>query len=95
MTEGIADQLLQDTEDMLLNLLGQFRYILLETNLDIDQFLKSVYRYVQIGVHIRGYQDKNTQRFIREVCEVCEFYVDDENNAKSNIICKKTPTGQV
>ena len=70
-------------------------YSLLETNLDIDQFLKSVYRYVQIGVHIRGYQDKNTQRFIREVCEVCEFYVDDENNAKSNIIYKKTPTGQV
>ena len=70
-------------------------YSLLETNLDIEQFLKSIYRYVQIGVHIRGYQDKETKRFVREVCEVCEFYVDDNNNAKSNIIYRKTPTGQV
>ncbi len=70
-------------------------YSLLETNLDIDQFLKSIYRYVQIGVHIRGYQDVKTQRFVREVCEVCEFYVDEENNAKSNVIYRKTPGGQV
>ena len=70
-------------------------YSLLETNLDIDQFLKSIYRYVQIGVHIRGYQDVKTQRFIREVCEVCEFYVDEDNNAKSNVIYRKTPAGQV
>ncbi len=70
-------------------------YSLLETNLDIDQFLKSIYRYVQLGVHIRGYQDKETQRFKREVCEVCEFYVDEDNNAKSNVIYKKTTTGQV
>ena len=70
-------------------------YSLLETNLDIDQFLKSICRYVQLGVHIRGYQDKETQRFKREVCEVCEFYVDEDNNAKSNVIYKKTTTGQV
>ena len=70
-------------------------YSLLETNLDIDQFLKSVYRYIQLGVHIRGYQDKNTKRFVREVCEVCEFYVDEDNNPKSNIIYRKTATGQV
>ena len=70
-------------------------YSLLETNLDIDQFLKSIYRYVQLGVHIRGYQDKETQRIKREVCEVCEFYVDEDNNAKSNVIYKKTTTGQV
>ncbi|MBQ1812998.1 MAG: Flp pilus assembly complex ATPase component TadA [Bacilli bacterium] len=70
-------------------------YSLLETNLDIEQFLKSIYRYVQIGVHIRGYQDVKTQRFIREVCEVCEFYVDENNNAKSNVIYRKTPGGQV
>ena len=70
-------------------------YSLLETNLDIDQFLKSIYRYVQIGVHIRGYQSKDTQKFVREVAEVCEFYVDEENNAKSNIIYRKTPGGQV
>ena len=70
-------------------------YSLLETNVDIDQFLKSVYRYIQLGVHIRGYQDKNTKRFVREVCEVCEFYVDEDNNPKSNVIYRKTATGQV
>ena len=70
-------------------------YSLLETNLDIDQFLKSVYRYIQLGVHIRGYQDKNTKRFVREVCEVCEFCVDEDNNPKSNVIYRKTATGQV
>ena len=70
-------------------------YSLLETNLDIDQFLKSIYRYVQIGVHIRGYQDIKTQRFVREVCEVCEFYVNENNEAKSNVIYRKTPGGQV
>ena len=70
-------------------------YSLLETNLDLEQFLKSIHRYVQIGVHIRGYQSVKEQRFVREVCEVCEFYVDEENNAKSNVIYRKTPTGQI
>ena len=70
-------------------------YSLLETNLDLEQFLKSIHRYVQLGVHIRGYQSVKEQRFVREVCEVCEFYVDEENNAKSNVIYRKTPTGQV
>ena len=70
-------------------------YSLFETNLDIEQFLKSIHRYVQLGVHIRGYQSIEQQRFVREVCEVCEFYVDEENNAKSNVIYRKTPGGQV
>ena len=70
-------------------------YSLLETSTDIDQFLKSVHRYVQLGVHIRGYQDKETKRFIREICEVCEFYVDEDNNAKHNTIYRKTMEGQV
>lgn len=69
-------------------------YSLLETSTDIDQFLKSIHRYVQLGVHIRGYQDKETKRFVREICEVCEFYVDENNNAKHNIIYKKTMEGQ-
>ena len=63
--------------------------------MDIEQFLKSIYRYVQLGVHIRGYQDKETKKFVREVCEVCEFYVDRDNNAKSNVIYRKTPGGQI
>ncbi len=70
-------------------------YSLLESNIDIDQFLKSVHRYVQLGVHIRGYQDKETKRFVREVCEVCEFYVDDDNIARHNTIYRKTLSGQV
>lgn len=70
-------------------------YSLLETNQDIEQFLKSIYRYIQIGVYIRGYQDKETKKFVREIAEVTEFYVDEENNAKYNTIYKKSTTGQV
>ena len=40
MAEGIADQLLQDTEDMLLDFLRLFRHILLESNLEITLVLK-------------------------------------------------------
>lgn len=70
-------------------------YSLLETNQDIEQFLKSIYRYIQIGVYIRGYQDKETKKFIREIGEVTEFYVDENNNAVYNTIYKKSTTGQV
>ena len=70
-------------------------YSLLETNQDIEQFLKSIYRYIQIGVYIRGYQDKVTKRFVREIAEVTEFYVDEDNNAKYNQIYKKSTTGNV
>jgi len=70
-------------------------YSLLETNQDIEQFLKSIYRYIQLGVYIRGYQDKNTKNFVREIGEVTEFYVTENNEAKYNTIYKKTPDGQV
>ena len=70
-------------------------YSLLETNQDIDQFLKSIYRYIQIGVCIRGYQDKNTKRFVREISEVTEFYVTEDNEAKYNVIYKKNTSGKV
>ncbi|MDD2490487.1 MAG: CpaF/VirB11 family protein [Bacilli bacterium] len=69
-------------------------YSLLETNLDMEQFLKSIYRYIQLGVHVRGYQDKETKKFIREIVEVCEFYVDKDNNQQYNIIYRKTNEGQ-
>ena len=69
-------------------------YSLLETNQDIEQFLKSIYRYIQIGVYIRGYQDKETKRFVREIAEVTEFYVTEDNEAKYNTIYKKTTTGK-
>jgi len=46
-------------------------------------------------MRINGFTMKETKAFVREVAEVCEFYVDEENNAKSNIIYRKTPGGQV
>lgn len=70
-------------------------YSLLETNQDIEQFLKSIYRYIQLGVYIRGYQDKNTKSFVREIAEITEFYVTEDNEAKYNSIYKKTPDGKV
>ena len=70
-------------------------YSLLETNQNIEQFLKSIYRYIQIGVYIRGFQDKKTQRFVREIAEVTEFYVTEDNDAKYNVLYKKTPDGKV
>lgn len=70
-------------------------YSLLETNQDIDQFLKTIYRYIQLGVYVRGYQDKETKRFVREIAEVTEFYVTENNEAKSNTIYQKSTTGKV
>ncbi len=70
-------------------------YSLMENSQDMDQFLKSIYRYIQIGVYIRGYQSKETKRFVREIAEVCEFYVTEDNEAKYNIIYRKTPDGNV
>lgn len=70
-------------------------YSLLETNQDIEQFLKSIYRYIQLGIYIRGYQDKETKRFVREIAEVTEFYVTENNEAKYNTIYKKLSNGRV
>ena len=70
-------------------------YSLLETNQDIAQFLKSIYRYIQIGVYIRGYQSKITKNFVREIAEVTEFYVTEDNEAKYNVLFKKTPGGHI
>ncbi len=70
-------------------------YSLLETNQDIDQFLKSIYRYIQLGVYVRGYQDKKTKRFIREIAEVTEFYVTENNEAKYNVIYRKLNSGKI
>ena len=69
-------------------------YSLLETNQDIEQFLTSIHRYIQIGVMIRGYQDKNTKKFVREIAEVTEFYVDSNNKPKTNVIYKKDMEGR-
>ena len=70
-------------------------YSLLESNLDIDQFLKSIHRYVQLGIHVKGYMSKELGRFQREIIEVTEFFVDDNNQADYNVIYKKGLDGKV
>ena len=70
-------------------------YSLLETNQDVDQFLASIHRYIQLGVYIRAYMDRETHAMRREIAEVTEFYVNENNEAKSNTIYRKTSTGNV
>ena len=70
-------------------------YSLLESNIDLEQFLRSIHRYVQLGVHIKGYYSKERQKFHREIAEVVEFYVTEDNVPKTNTIYKKTPDGKV
>ena len=70
-------------------------YSLLESNLDQDQFLKSIHRYVQLGVHIKGYYSKEKQKFHREVAGVVEFYVTEDNKAEYKVLYKKTPDGKI
>ena len=71
-------------------------YSLLETNQDLDQFMSSICRYIQLGIYVRGYQDKLTKHFKREIAEVTEFYVtSDTNEAKHNIIYRKGADGKV
>lgn len=64
-------------------------YSLMETDLDVDQFLTTIYRYVQLGVHIKAYYSSKYQKFHREIDEVCEFFVDDENKPQSRVLYKK------
>jgi len=70
-------------------------YSLLETNQDIDQFLKSIHRYVQLGIHVKGYMSAELNRFQREIMEVVEFFVDENNNADMNVIFKKGIDGSM
>ena len=65
-------------------------YSLLESDIDVDQFLTTIYRYIQIGVHIKAYYSKEYGKFHREVDEVVEFYVDDDNKPQSHILYQKT-----
>lgn len=64
-------------------------YSLMETDLDVNQFLNTIYRYIQIGVHIKAYYSKELGKFHREVDEVAEFYVDEENKPQCRIIYQK------
>jgi len=70
-------------------------YSLMENSQDIDQFLNSVYRYIQLGVLVRGRQDRETKRFVREIGEVTEFYVTEDNESRYNVIYRRTPEGKI
>ena len=71
-------------------------YSLLESNQDLDQFMSSICRYIQLGIYIRGYTDKATHNFKREIAEVTEFYVtSDTNKAGHNIIYRKGADGKI
>ena len=71
-------------------------YSLLETNQDLEQFMSSICRYIQLGIYVRGYTDKATHNFKREIAEVTEFYVEsDTNKSGYNIIYRKGADGKV
>lgn len=69
-------------------------YSLLESNIDVEQFLKTIYRYVQLGVFVRGRYDPSQKRFVREIAGVTEFYVTDDNVPEFNNIYLKTVSGE-
>ena len=71
----------------------QRMYSLLESNIDVEQFLTTIHRYVHLGVYVRGRFDPRVNRFVREIGEVTEFYVDENNVAKSNTIYRKNIAG--
>ena len=64
-------------------------YSLMETDLEVGQFLNTIYRYIQLGVHIKAFYSQKYGKFHRELDEVVEFYVDDNNNPVSRTIYRK------
>ena len=68
-------------------------YSLLESNIDVNQFMTTIYRYIQLGVHVRARYDKENGGFMREVCEVCEFHVTKDNVPEYNTIYRKNVDG--
>ena len=70
-------------------------YSLLETGQDIEQFLGSIHRYIQLGIYVKGYFSKRLNRFQREIMEVCEFYIDDDNKPQSRLLYQKFMDGRI
>ena len=69
-------------------------YSLLESNIDVEQFLKTIYRYVQIGIFVRGRYKPEVKRFVREIAGVCEFHVTDDEKAEFTNIYLKNVQGE-
>ena len=70
-------------------------YALMESELDVEQFLNTIYRYVQLGVHIKAYYSKKYGKFHREIDEITEFYVDDDNKPVYNVLYQKLMDGTI
>ena len=70
-------------------------YSLLESSQDIEQFLGSIHRYIQLGIYVKGYYSKRLGRFQREIMEICEFYIDDDNKPQSRSLYQKSIDGKV
>lgn len=70
-------------------------YSLLESNIDVEQFLATIHRYVHLGVYIRAKQDPESGKMVREITEVVEFYVSDEGKPETNSLYMKFPSGKV
>ena len=70
-------------------------YALMETELDVDQFLNTIYRYVQLGVHIKAYYSKKYGKFHREIDEITEFYIDENNKPVYNVLYQKLMNGKI
>lgn len=70
-------------------------YSLMESELDVEQFLNTIYRYVQLGVHIKAYYSQKYGKFHREIDEITEFYIDDDNQPVYNILYQKMMDGTI
>ena len=70
-------------------------YSLMESELDVEQFLNTIYRYIQLGVHIKAYYSKKYGKFHREIDEITEFYVDDDNKPVYNVLYQKLMDGTI
>lgn len=70
-------------------------FALIESNIDVEQFVTTIHRYVQIGIYVKGYMSKELGRFQREIMEICEFYVDEHNKPQVNTIYQKNLTGEL
>ena len=67
-------------------------YSLLESNIDVEQFMTTIYRYVQLGIYVRARYDKE-RGFMRELAEVTEFFVTEQNKPEYNVIYHKNIDG--
>lgn len=70
-------------------------YSLMESELDVEQFLNTIYRYIQLGVHIKAYYSKKYGKFHREIDEITEFYIDDDNKPVYNVLYQKLMDGRI